>query len=141
MQALVADVPAYPRFLPWVKAARVWGRKTDPDGVDGHVHFNGELVVGFQAFRGQFATTVEVVPGPRQIRTRLLRGPFRQLACIWAFRDSDSGCLPPCCARRWTARFAGWCRPSQTRPNGATALPVEQSRRVWRGMPWKGPLA
>jgi coenzyme Q-binding protein COQ10 len=93
MQALVADVPAYPRFLPWVKAARVWGRKTDPDGVDGHVHFNGELVVGFQAFRGQFATTVEVVPGPRQIRTRLLRGPFRQLACIWAFRDSDSGCL------------------------------------------------
>jgi coenzyme Q-binding protein COQ10 len=92
MQALVADVDSYPRFLPFVKAARTWNRRAGPGGPD-HSLFHGELLVGFKAFRGQFATTVEVLPDPLEIRTRLIRGPFRQLACVWGFRDSPSGCL------------------------------------------------
>lgn len=92
MQALVADVAHYPRFVPFVKAARVWQRRTGAQGPDHHL-FNGELLVGFQAFRGQFATSVEVLPDPREVRTRLIRGPFRALECVWGFRPTASGCL------------------------------------------------
>lgn len=89
MQALVADVAAYPRFIPFVKAARVWNRRSS----EGRTGFMGELVVGFQAFRGNFATTVEVLDSPCTVTTRLVRGPFRALECRWQFSPAVDGCL------------------------------------------------
>lgn len=89
MQALVADVATYPRFIPFVKAARVWNRRANP----GLASFMGELVVGFQAFRGNFATTVEVQDSPCRVATRLVRGPFRALECQWQFNPAVDGCL------------------------------------------------
>jgi coenzyme Q-binding protein COQ10 len=90
MQALVADVATYPRFMPFVKAARVWNRR---EGEGGARQFMGELVVGFQAFRGTFATTVEVGMDPPTVATRLVRGPFKALECRWRFDPAVDGCL------------------------------------------------
>jgi coenzyme Q-binding protein COQ10 len=87
--ALVGDVKAYPKFLPWIKATRVSQEKTIANG---H-YFVGEAVIGYKAFRASFTTHVEVDYPARTVSTRLIRGPFRNLACLWQFRQSASGSL------------------------------------------------
>ena len=73
--ALVSDVPAYSRFLPWVKASRISQLKQTPQGR----YFVGEAVVGYKAFRAQFSTHVDVDETQRIVTTRLIQGPFRSL--------------------------------------------------------------
>jgi coenzyme Q-binding protein COQ10 len=87
--ALVADVAAYPKFLPWIKATRLSGQKAAPNGR----YFIGEAIVGYKAFRAQFSTHVDVDEVAKTVTTRLINGPFRALGCIWAFRASESGTL------------------------------------------------
>lgn len=89
MLALVADVRAYPSFVPWTKAARVWDRRVGPGGEQ----FKGEVIVGYRAFRARFATTVAVDPRARLIETKLIDGPFQSLSCQWRFAPSPSGCM------------------------------------------------
>jgi coenzyme Q-binding protein COQ10 len=85
MHALVADVASYPRFLPWVKAARLWDHQAEGT----IAHFKGELLVGFKTFRAPFATTVASDPVAMTIETRLIRGPFRTLTCQWEFSGKN----------------------------------------------------
>jgi coenzyme Q-binding protein COQ10 len=87
--ALVSDVAAYPKFLPWIKATRLSGHKPIPNGR----YFIGEAIVGYKAFRGQFSTHVDVDEVARTVTTRLIKGPFRKLGCMWGFRESPSGTL------------------------------------------------
>jgi coenzyme Q-binding protein COQ10 len=87
--ALVSDVNAYPKFLPWIKATRTSAHRDTPTGR----YFVGEAVIGYKAFRAQFSTHVVVDTVARTVTTRLISGPFRALTCIWAFRDSQSGTL------------------------------------------------
>lgn len=87
--ALVADVPAYPKFLPWIKATRVSAARP----LDHGRYFIGEAVVGYKAFRAQFSTHVEVDESAKTVATRLINGPFKSLSCIWTFRASESGTL------------------------------------------------
>jgi coenzyme Q-binding protein COQ10 len=87
--ALVSDVAAYPKFLPWIKAARIYGEKPMPNGR----YFVGEAIVGFKAFRTQFSTHVDVNKTERCVATRLIKGPFKTLGCVWLFRPSPSGTL------------------------------------------------
>jgi coenzyme Q-binding protein COQ10 len=87
--ALVGDVAAYPKFLPWIKVTRVTAVKP---GDHGH-YFIGEAIVGYKAFRAQFSTHVEVDKTARTVTTKLINGPFKSLTCIWAFRASESGTL------------------------------------------------
>lgn len=87
--ALVSDVAAYPKFLPWIKATRISAQSPSVNGR----YFTGEAVVGYKAFRAQFSTHVDVDDIARTITTRLINGPFKSLACVWAFRASESGTL------------------------------------------------
>jgi coenzyme Q-binding protein COQ10 len=87
--ALVGDVKSYPSFLPWIKATRVSGEKELPQGR----YFVGEAVVGYKAFRASFSTHVEIDDIGKTIETKLIRGPFRNLTCLWVFRPSTSGAL------------------------------------------------
>jgi coenzyme Q-binding protein COQ10 len=89
MHALVADVASYPRFLPWVKAARLWDRQDDGTGAS---RFKAEVLVGFKAFRAPFATTVETDPQRLTIATALIRGPFKVLECQWRFSGIPGAC-------------------------------------------------
>jgi coenzyme Q-binding protein COQ10 len=90
MHALVGDVATYPRFLPWVKAARLWDHTTLEAG---QTHFKAEVLVGFKAFRAPFATTVDSDPNAFTIHTHLIRGPFKQLECRWSFTGAPGACL------------------------------------------------
>ncbi|MFV0513884.1 MAG: type II toxin-antitoxin system RatA family toxin [Jhaorihella sp.] len=87
MYDLVADVPAYPRFLPWCAAARV--RQTRPEG-DATL-MEADLVISFKVFRERFGSRVTLWPEELRIDTEYLDGPFKYLKSRWSFSDSPEG--------------------------------------------------
>ncbi|AVO39439.1 type II toxin-antitoxin system RatA family toxin [Pukyongiella litopenaei] len=87
MYDLVADVAAYPEFLPWCVAARV--RQVVPQG-DAQV-MEADLVIGFQVFRERFGSRVTLWPDRKRIDTEYLDGPFRYMRSNWAFADLPDG--------------------------------------------------
>ena len=86
---LVADVRAYPEFVPWVSSMRVWGPREEAPGV-GRV--DAEAGVGFSFLKERFATRVRRDALNRQIDVTLLSGPFRKLVNRWRFIDAGKGC-------------------------------------------------
>jgi coenzyme Q-binding protein COQ10 len=84
---LVADVRAYPRFLPWVKAIRVWGEE-EAGGVR---EFQAEAAIGYKMIAERFATDVIQDRPRRSVKTTLIRGPFRTLENTWTFTPLPDG--------------------------------------------------
>jgi ribosome-associated toxin RatA of RatAB toxin-antitoxin module len=76
MYALVEDIEAYPRFLPWCAAAVVHERRPDAT--------RATLTVGVGGLRHAFTTLNENRPG-EAIDMRLVEGPFRRFHGEWRF--------------------------------------------------------
>jgi ribosome-associated toxin RatA of RatAB toxin-antitoxin module len=76
MHALVEDIEAYPRFLPWCRAARVLER-----GAGGT---RASLTVGLRGLRQSFSTR-NLSQAGRSIDMQLVEGPFRSFAASWRF--------------------------------------------------------
>ncbi len=76
MFALVTDVDAYPRFLPWCDHAAVLSR--DQHGM------RAEVGIAFGGIRQTFTTRNEHIPG-RQVHMKLENGPFSMLDGRWTF--------------------------------------------------------
>ncbi len=87
MYALAADVMSYPKFLPWIAAARIRSRKTMPD----HELVEADLVISFKVFRERFGSSVKLTPAAKTIEMEYLDGPFKFLHSNWGFRDQDDG--------------------------------------------------
>ena len=85
---MVADVEAYPAFVPWVQSLRVWNRTAPKDGVSS---LDAEAKVGFAMVRESFATRVRLDGARRTIDVGLLHGPFRRLRNHWEFLPSPDG--------------------------------------------------
>ncbi|GBQ84195.1 type II toxin-antitoxin system RatA family toxin [Asaia krungthepensis] len=81
---LVADVGAYPQFLPWCVKAVIKSR-TEQELV-------ADLTVGFGPFRETFTSRVSL-ERPHRIRVRYEKGPFRYLNNVWTFTPDPRGCL------------------------------------------------
>ena len=81
---LVADVKAYPQFLPWVQAMRV--RK------DGPQETLADMIVGFKGLRETFTSRVQK-QRPDQIHVDYVDGPLKYLRNDWRFRADPNGCL------------------------------------------------
>lgn len=91
MYDLVADVGAYPEFLPWNTAARIRSRRP-VEGEDGAGEvMEADLVISFKVFRERFGSRVTLWPAARKIDTEYLDGPFRHMRSNWAFRDRPGG--------------------------------------------------
>ena len=88
MYTLVADVAAYPEFLPWCAAARI--KSVVPQG-DKSV-MTADLVISFKVFRERFTSQVTLDEAARRIDTTYLDGPFRHMVSNWAFEDAEGGC-------------------------------------------------
>ena len=73
---LVADIGAYPKFIPWCPAASV--DVLDPTTTEATLHIN------YRGIRQQFSTRNHNQPG-RQIDMVLKSGPFRHLKGSWHF--------------------------------------------------------
>jgi coenzyme Q-binding protein COQ10 len=82
---MVADVAAYPEFLPWCIATRV--RSSD------ETHLVSDMVIGFKMFREQFTSRV-TLERPGSIHVDYERGPFKYLNNQWNFTSEGEGkCL------------------------------------------------
>jgi ribosome-associated toxin RatA of RatAB toxin-antitoxin module len=76
MYALVEDIEAYPRFLPWCAAATVHERQPG--------RTKATLTIGVSGMRHSFTTLNDNRPG-EAIDMRLVEGPFRRFAAQWRF--------------------------------------------------------
>ena len=81
---LVADVAAYPRFLPWCTGARIKSRTG--------CELVADLTIGFGPFRETFTSRV-TLERPYRIRVQYEKGPFRYLNNVWTFSPHPNGCL------------------------------------------------
>lgn len=81
---LVADVASYPRFLPWVSAARV--RTNSP------TEMIADLVVGFGGLKERFTSRVRK-ERPGCLTVDYVDGPLKSLRNDWTFTaDGAGGC-------------------------------------------------
>ena len=87
MYDLVADVGAYPQFLPWCAAARI--RQVVPQGAAEVME--ADLVISFRLFRERFGSRVTLWAQDLRIDTEYLDGPFRYLKSQWRFADLPGG--------------------------------------------------
>ena len=88
MYDLVADVAAYPDFLPWCAAARI--RSLTPMA-DGGEEMLADLVISFKVFRERFGSRVRLFRDDARIETEYLDGPFKYMRSSWRFRDLGEG--------------------------------------------------
>ena len=79
---LVANVGAYPQFLPWVSAIRIRS--------DGDTEMVADMIVGFKGVRESFTSRV-VKERPRHVRVDYVDGPLKHLHNEWEFRDDGQG--------------------------------------------------
>ena len=82
---LVADVPRYPEFLPWVSAIRV--------RADSATEMVADMIVGFKGLRETFTSRVKKDRAVA-IHVDYVDGPLRYLSNDWRFRPAEGGgCL------------------------------------------------
>jgi coenzyme Q-binding protein COQ10 len=82
MYDLVADVPRYGEFLPWVSAVRV---RSNSD-----TEMLADLIVGFKGLRENFTSRVKKVR-PTSISVDYIDGPLKFLHNQWEFRPTSTG--------------------------------------------------
>ena len=85
---LVADVGAYPDFVKWVNAMRVWNPREEAPGV--HL-VDAEAQVGFAFLKERFSTWVRHDRNLPRVEVGLIRGPFRHLKNRWDFHADPQG--------------------------------------------------
>ena len=93
MFALVADVEAYPQFLPLCLGLRVRKRSVDAEGREVIV---ADMEVGYQAIRETFTSKVTLDRGAGKILVEYVDGPFSRLENRWTFRDTGTEAAPRC---------------------------------------------
>lgn len=90
MFALVADVEAYPAFVPLCERLVVRKRVA---GEGGRATLVADMTVGYKAIRETFTTRVELDPEARTINAQYLDGPFSHLDNRWSFApDGERAC-------------------------------------------------
>ena len=87
---LVADVEAYPKFVPLCENTVVSGRSDE----DGKVVLIVDMTVAYKIVRETFTTRDVLDREALTIDVAYLSGPFRHLDSRWTFTpDGDGGCL------------------------------------------------
>jgi coenzyme Q-binding protein COQ10 len=88
LAALVADVGAYPRFVPWVTSMRTWSPREEAPGVS---LIDAEAGVGFSVLKERFSTWVRHDRNRHLVEVGLIRGPFKHLKNRWEFFPDPAG--------------------------------------------------
>lgn len=79
---LVANISAYPEFLPWISAMRL---KSDTP-----TETVADMIVGFKGLRESFTSRVSKAR-PETVQVDYLDGPLKHLTNEWRFRDDGKG--------------------------------------------------
>jgi len=85
---LVADIAAYPEFIPWIDNARILQAK-------GNV-IDAELYIKYKKFNSRFTSKVRLERPENDsdtglISVSLIEGPFKHLINKWEFIPTDEG--------------------------------------------------
>ena len=83
---LVADIEAYPQFVPLCTALRVRDRRCDEAGRDVLV---ADMEVGYKAIREKFSSRVLMDKAALQITVDYLDGPFSRMHNVWSFAAAE----------------------------------------------------
>ncbi|MDY8110355.1 type II toxin-antitoxin system RatA family toxin [Fulvimarina sp. 2208YS6-2-32] len=81
MFRLVADVEAYPQFLPLCKSLSVRSERER----DGKTLLVADMTVAYKMVRETFTSQVMLKPDERRIDVKYVDGPFRYLDNRWTF--------------------------------------------------------
>jgi coenzyme Q-binding protein COQ10 len=84
---LVADVEAYPLFVPLCLALRV-RRRTETESA---VTLVADMEVGYKAIRETFTSKVTCNRSRHEILVEYIDGPFKHLENRWTFREQGDG--------------------------------------------------
>lgn len=84
---LVADVEAYPEFVPLCERLKVNSRTKE----DGREVLTADMTIGYKAISETFASRVTLDPANGRIRVENLAGPMSHMENRWRFRDLDGG--------------------------------------------------
>jgi coenzyme Q-binding protein COQ10 len=87
MFQVVADVEAYPQFLPWCVGLRVLKR----DHVKGREILLAEMLVGYKGINERYTSRVVLDPEGKTIDVAQTDGPFRVLENHWRFTAEGDG--------------------------------------------------
>jgi coenzyme Q-binding protein COQ10 len=87
MYDLVADVEAYPQFLPLCEALSVRSRAAHGTGAV----LVADMLVGYGPIRERFTSKVTLEPDALKIQSTYLDGPFRRMDNRWTFIDTPDG--------------------------------------------------
>ena len=85
MFELVADVEAYPRFVPLCRSLRVRKRHEKGD----NLILIADMEVGYKAIRETFTSRVTCERPGQKILVEYIDGPFKHLENLWSFHDCD----------------------------------------------------
>ena len=88
LAALVADVRAYPEFVPWVTSMRTRSPREEAPGVS---LIDAEAAVGFSFLKERFSTWVRHDRNRDLVEVGLIRGPFKHLKNRWEFFPDPAG--------------------------------------------------
>jgi coenzyme Q-binding protein COQ10 len=88
MYDLVADVEAYPQFLPLCDGLVVKSRT--PQNAGGEI-LVCNMNVGYGPIREHFTSRVTLDPGAVRISSTYIDGPFRRMDNRWQFLDTAAG--------------------------------------------------
>jgi coenzyme Q-binding protein COQ10 len=98
---LVADVEAYPQFLPLCQALRIRRRAASGEGIETII---AAMEVGFRGIRQAFNSRVTLDRPRLNILVEYIDGPFSHLENRWCFRNlrnndslSTQALAPPAC--------------------------------------------
>ncbi|MBI3574890.1 MAG: type II toxin-antitoxin system RatA family toxin [Gammaproteobacteria bacterium] len=80
MFALVADIPSYPRFLPWCGGARIVSANED--------EMIAAIDIAYSGVHKTF-TTRNLLQRDKMMELRLMEGPFSRLQGFWRFDALD----------------------------------------------------
>ncbi len=91
MFALVANVEAYPQFVPLCQNLRVKARRAQDDGREIVI---ADMTVGYKAIRETFTSRVTLDRVRREILVEYVDGPFSAMQNRWTFVDVGTGDKP-----------------------------------------------
>lgn len=84
---VVADVDAYPEFVPYCESLTVREKRFDGE----RTILTARMTVGYKFIRESFTTRVTLDPAAKLISATYVDGPFRHLDTEWRFIDRDQG--------------------------------------------------
>ena len=88
MFALVADIEAYPQFLPLCTGLKIRKRGASPEGLE---QLTADMEVGYKAIREKFTSRVTLDRANLKILVEYVDGPFSHMKNSWTFSPAAAG--------------------------------------------------